>query len=197
MAENEQTLKEAAQALAEMTPEQYVALMRYQEASERSLPEAPASMNFRATSEKGYDFLITLRDWDEDRLLDRILHFAKRLDEEISISPASSKSTAKESTPEEIRITSDVDQSVTEGNDVVSYKVSSIQLKSGKRGDYYKVRGGKFTQWGWNAFSDVFPQDLKLPAMAKDEEVTNIPPELEYAYVNTELKRVVAFAQSA
>jgi len=197
MAEKEITLEDAAQALAQMTPEDYVALMRYQAASESNLPEAPASMNFRAKSEHGYDFLITLRDWDENRLLDRILEFGKRLNAEASISPTSSKSTAVESVPEEIRITSDVDASVIDGDNVIQYKVDTIQLKQGKKGNYFKIKGGKYTQWGWNAFESVFPENVKLPAMAKDEETTSIPKELEYAYVDTNLKRVVAFAQSA
>ena len=40
--------------------------------TDKQLPEAPASVNLRATTEKGWNLQITLRDWDEFALMDRL-----------------------------------------------------------------------------------------------------------------------------
>lgn len=184
------TLEEAAQ----LTPEDVLDMHRIVAAAELNLPEAPSSMNFRAESEHGYEFMITLRDWDENRLLDRILAFGKRLNSEASISPPKGGGTKSDEPQGEIRLTSDVDPSVIEGPSVIVYKVDSLVHKIGKKGSYFKVKGGKWTQWGWNAFQDVFPQEITFGTLEKDQVVTNLPRELEYAYVDQDKKRVVAFA---
>lgn len=195
------TLEEAAQALQELTPEDLLAMMRYQEASEQSLPEAPASMNFRAVSKQGFEFLITLRDWDENRLLDRVLSFGGTLSDKASIVPSSGggyKKAAQPVSTGEVRLTTEgVDPSIIEGPNIIMYQVETLVHKIGKRGAYFKAKGGQWKQWGWNAFQDVFPKDVNFgTALQQDQEITDIPSQLKYAYVDKDKKRVVAFAAS-
>ncbi len=51
------------------------------------LPEAPASVNFKAFTAKGYDMMFTLRDTDELVLLERLTKFFSVIEENYHISP--------------------------------------------------------------------------------------------------------------
>ena len=199
MEKKELTLNEAAEAVSQLTPEDYIEIQRYINASENPLPEAASSINFRAKSKNlGFEFQITLRDNDENRLLERVLAFGEKLNTEAQIAPVQHKAKAEPvQATGEIRITSNVEASVIDVPNVIMYEVSTLVHKINKNGgSYYKVKGGPWTQWGWNAFSDVFPKDVALPTVAKDAEITQIPSDIRYAYVDKDQKRVVAFASS-
>ena len=51
------------------------------------LPEAPASVNFKARTSKGYDMMFTLRDVDEIALLNRLAEFFGVIEEKFHITP--------------------------------------------------------------------------------------------------------------
>jgi hypothetical protein len=54
---------------------------------EQVLPEAPASINFKGVTSKGWDVMFTLRDADELILLDRFGKFVKVLEDDYHVSP--------------------------------------------------------------------------------------------------------------
>jgi hypothetical protein len=55
--------------------------------TEQVLPEAPASINFKGRTSKGWDVMFTLRDADEMILLDRFGKFVAVLEDTYHVSP--------------------------------------------------------------------------------------------------------------
>ena len=194
---NSLTLEDAAAALNQMTPEDYVDLQRFISASEEQLPEAPSSVNFRVRTKRGLDVQFTLRDWDENRLLARLLPFAKLVDNALGIETSSSQAAEKAApNPQEIRITSDVDPAIVDRPGVEMFTVSSLEYSFTRaKSPFLKVRGGRFTKWGYPAYNEVIPESVDYGKMEQGVEDTNIPSELMYAYVdmNAERKKIIAF----
>jgi hypothetical protein len=120
------------------------------------MPEAPACLNFRGTTQKGWDVQFTLRDWSEDALLARFGAFVKRL-EEAGVTPPGQlthhsvpaplqQPSLASATPNELpQVTgSPAPQKAEE----LSFEAETLvgSMSEGKR--FWKVKGGKFAKFG-------------------------------------------------
>lgn len=202
MTDDVMTKQEAAELLASMTPEDMLDMQRFMAASEQNLPEAPVSVNFRGTTTNGYDFMFTLRDWDEIRLLGRVIKFAIEVEKRIGLSPPGGNSRGSQYSPQqdatpsndEVRLTSQVDASVIEAPSVEMYAVTSLEYGFAGKTPRLKVRGGRYTKWGYSAYPEVIPEDVDYGSWEIGKELTAIPANMKYAYVDKEKKKIVAFA---
>jgi len=106
---------------------------------ERILPEAPASVNMRIDW-NGADLQLTLRDFDENDLLARLVQIKPALEElgmtlkdggAVRATPTVAKSQAK-GTPKKAE---------PDVVDEATIEVTSIYVNSGKRGNYAFVKG--------------------------------------------------------
>jgi hypothetical protein len=185
--------EEAAEELKSMTPEEYVDLMAYVQKLEQGLPEAPASINFRMTMPTGDDVMFTMRDWNENQLYIRFSKFIEILKAQ-GATPQERDSTTI-SNDEPLRITSDVDHTVIDGQDVEVFEVSSLTYMFTNNGTpYVNVKGGVWKKYGWRAYTEIIPPELNVGTWTVGEERKQVPPELKYAYVDKTKKKIVAFA---
>ena len=118
---------------------------------ERILPEAPASVNMRIDW-NGADLQLTLRDFNENDLLARLVQIKPALEElgmtlkngDVAKPKPQAKGTPKKAEPEGV-----VDETTIE--------VTSIYVKEGKRGNFAFVKGTPgYEKDGAICFDDAF-----------------------------------------
>jgi hypothetical protein len=188
------TPAEASAELESMTPGAYIELMSYVQQMEISLPEAPASINFKVKMPTGEDAMLTMRDWDENNLIERFDLFVSIMREK-GAAPIERDKRPENLTQKEVRITSEVNADVINGADVEVFEVSSLTYLFTQNGNpYLNVRGGVWQKYGWRAYPEIVPPEFDLNTWTTREEITAVPLSMKYAYVNKGLKKIVAFA---
>ena len=128
------------------------------------MPEAPASVNMKIVSGKGYDFMFTLRDFDELVLLDRLGTFIKKL-ESMGMKPANGngyKAPVQSHLPPQPQAPppQTVDDFPTEqpGQDQKEYDDFTAESLTGTMNNgkvYWKVKGGRWAKFGVTVWQEV------------------------------------------
>ena len=191
------TLEEASEELSTITPEKYIELLDYiaslEVANAKGLPEAPASINFRVKTAEGPEAMFTMRDWDENALLERFGNVVALMKEHGAEPVKRGRGNADEEAVE-VRITSEVDPSVIEGENVERFEVSSLTYQFAGKTPYLLVRGGFWTKYGWRAYPEIIPPSIPYGDWTQGEERNSIPADLRYAFVDKTKKKIMAFA---
>ena len=121
------------------------------------LPEAPASVNFRVPW-NGWDVQFTLRDNDEEALMERLVMFRAVIEENGFVSEPKQAPPASKSPPpapsKVEAVSADVETQVW--SEPITLEVK--EMKGGKR--YLTVKGGSYTQYGAPAWPEVIPFDI-------------------------------------
>jgi hypothetical protein len=129
------------------------------------LPEAPASLNVRGVTGKGWEVQFTLRDWSEEALLARFAEFVKKLDE-LHITPPGALRVAPPSLPVSAPAPEQLASAELPGftgspapqkAEELSFDAVELvgEMHQGKTN--WKVKGGKFTKFG----VPIYPEALK------------------------------------
>jgi hypothetical protein len=130
-----------------------------------TMSEAPASLNFFAITEKGWNLQITLRDVDEFNLLKRFAKLAQHL-ESMHVTPKQVGHPAAQTEAVKSNGTTAAEGAVTFQADKLITNVSE-----GKTA--FKVKGGKYSKFGVTIYPEVlaeagFDVDLLDPTKVID-----------------------------
>ena len=106
------------------------------------LPEAPASLNFRGITKGGWDVQFTLRDTDENVLLNRFGDLVKLLEEKYYVTPKGKPSGNGKPDTHPPGVPAD---STPAPEQELMFDAEEMVHGSGKA---WKVRGGKYTKFG-------------------------------------------------
>ena len=112
---------------------------------EQILPEAPASINIKINWNGG-DGMLTMRDLDENNLLDRLIAFLPALEEQgVTIAgrakPTKAKSAKAKSAKAKPKAKGTPNKAEPDVVDEKTIEITSIYIKEGKRGNYAFVKG--------------------------------------------------------
>jgi len=167
--------------------------------TDKDLFEAPASLTFKAVTSKGWDVQFTLRDFDENKLLDRFGKFVVALETAgvhhngSTPTPPTSKPAQPSFTPDELdRAIEDhglppgvlptIAQPAQQPVLTFTAEVLVATMVDGKV--YRKVKGGKFSRFGVTIWDEVL-QDAGF-------NVAELDPMLQYnltGYVATYVEK--------
>ena len=128
---------------------------------EALLPEAPASVNIKMYSSKGYDMMITLRDVNESALLDRLKVFFKQIDEEFHVQP--NRPTNGNGSQNTVPPTTTAPQPVAQDL-FFAAETMEATVTAGKQ-PLWKVKGGKYTEYGVT----IWPEVLEAAGLAEQD----------------------------
>ena len=172
------------------------------------LPEAPASLNTRVITSKGYVLQITLRDLDEGVLMDRFAELLKKLDAwkcqpangygkpaTQAASPPQAEAPTMRGAPEVPYTADDFsgDESQAEYDE---FDADILEASTNKGKTYWKVKGGRWSKFGVT----IWPEAIKDAGFTDD-----LDPAKEYdlrGYTATALmedgkpKKIVKLAKS-
>jgi hypothetical protein len=113
------------------------------------LPEAPASVTIKAYSSKGYDMMFTLRDVDEVSLMQRLIKYFAVLEEQYHISPTRPTNGGQ---PQQ-NVSRSTPSPTPDGEHFFEAEELVGRMEGGKT--YWKVKGGKFSQYGVTIYPEV------------------------------------------
>ncbi len=114
------------------------------------LPEAPASVSVKIITQGGLDMLFTLRDVDDDALLDRCKKFVTRVEDDYDVSLAGNGN-GNQSAP----LPESGQQNVSQATPDLYFDAVELVGESSGGKDAWKVKGGKWTQWGVRIWPEV------------------------------------------
>jgi hypothetical protein len=195
---SKEDIEQAEEKLATLTVEDLLAQDTYISKLEAGMPEAPASLNFYGISQEGWNIQFTLRDVDENILMQRFERFTDYLSA-MRIEPKAvgqqNIATVAQAAPvsaEPTYVPSGVDLD-TPG--IVVFPVESITHQVSTNGVHYlNAKGGKWTQYGWKAWPEVVPTTVNVEQLPFGE-LKEVPGELAMAWADTTKKKIVAFGK--
>lgn len=122
--------------------------------------EAKSSLNFYGISENGWNLQFTLRDDDENKLLERFAAFAKDLTER-HVTPKAVGQQAHSSVPGAPAVHSPANPDAP----LESIEIDSITLASGGEHPRWVVKGGWATQYGITCWPETLQSAGLLPRL--------------------------------
>jgi len=115
------------------------------------LPEAPASLNFFATTSKGWKIQITLRDHDELTLLDRFAALVQTLEEwQVEPSGNGRKPAGSPVVPAPAQ-----DQDEPAKTETDTFRASRLVGATSAGKTYWKIKGGIYSKYGVTIWPEV------------------------------------------
>lgn len=210
-------LDKAAEELAALTPETYLSMVKYINGLEhsRNLPEAPVSFNVNLSGEGGTVLSSTVRGFDYNETMDRLVRGIKYAKDKYKLSsspikreipkpqdntqapqtkqsapPVAGQSAPVKSAPPIVQ------QNPQPAENTTVIDVIAVSHLVGKGGSphYINVKGGQWRKFGIPAYEEVVPVSMRnFTEWPVQEEYTEVPPELAKALVNVEKKKVIKF----
>ena len=120
-----------------------------------SMSEAPASINFRVTTAKGYDLMVTLRsDVSEVDLLERFKNFVGVLEDHGATAVGRTTAPPAVTAPNGVPPTTPAQVVATE-SETETFAASSLVCSINDGKTYFKIQGGPFTKFGVTVWSEV------------------------------------------
>ena len=128
------------------------------------LPEAPASLNFRGITQKGWDVQFTLRDADEDALLERFGKLINKLEENYKVVPKGYRQPENGSLPP-ASVPPPASDPPTQPQEDLFFEAERLVGSTSGDKTYWKVQGGKFSKFGVN----IWPEILEAAGFNPDQ----------------------------
>ncbi len=119
--------------------------------TDKQLPEAPASINFKVVDKEGFNYQITLRDFSENALMGRVKAIRSWLVEQDFVAPGKQPAgNGSQNTP--VPLPTEAAPATEQ-----SLMFDAERLVGSTSGDktYFKVQGGKFSKFGVNIWPEV------------------------------------------
>lgn len=139
--------------------------------------EAPASFNVKCYSSDGFDIMLTLRDQDSGKLMHRASVALKWLKEN-GFSPTRPQVAPPPLFPDDddpIAREAELDDRrrpvQSNGDDGLTFEASELFAQTSKGKTYWKIKGGRFSQYGVTVWPEVLNEAIKDGLILGDDEL--------------------------